>query len=311
MKVAAALAGASGTTSLAGLYNKVGKYMYRQHPKQKTGRSSTSSKIATNQFNVQRWYSKKRMPRRKKKQWKKFSKKVKAVFNKQLAPTFMLRRETGTVSSADNLQTSFTSLLYGGNGTSGSNDLQVIKQSLGVTVGLNKLKYRFESAVLDLALQASSENTNTCYVDIYEILCRKSLANANYNSPNSLFQDMSNIANQDPNADTKISYTDIGSTPFTNVLFCSYFKILNKRTLTLSPGQVAELQMRDSTNHNLWGGDVTSLSALKGLTRGYLMIVRGQFNGTKTPASTVNFAYTRHYCLRQISNDNVPISGIN
>ena len=268
----------------------------------KGGKKRVSDPLpATNQYDVKVRYAKRRMPRRKRNNWKSFTKKVHAVLNKNVAPTYFLFRETSVCSSTAGTQAWASVMLYTGNqGSAPNNDIGRIASgtvgALGNQVGT---KYRFEAGILDLLMR--NTGTATAIVDVYTIYCRKDVPNT-YQSPFSLITNLDSTANQDGNADTIISDNDIGYTPFHCPLFCSYYKVGKKTTLILSSGQISELQMKDPGNKNLWGIDYISKSSLRGWTKGYLICVRGAFDGLTTPGVSVGLAYTRSYTLREIND---------
>lgn len=270
------------------------------------GKRSSDNGPVTSQYDVRTWYKKKKMPRRRRKAWKKFKSKVQAVLNKEIAPTYFLYRTTTTLSSLDNQQGWGSLMLYTAyGGAAPNNDLYQIsvglKGALGNQIGA---KYRFESACLDVLLR--NKGTNIALIDVYTVYCRADLPD-NYASPYVALTSFDSLANQDNNADPKIADTDIGYTPFTCPLFCSFFKVVKKRTLTLSGGAVTEMQMRDAKNRKLWGIDYVGKPALRGWTKGYMVCVRGAYDSTagKTPAVNVDCAYTRHYCLRQLQDTSI------
>lgn len=264
------------------------------------GKKVTDSKIATNQYDVRGRYYKKRMPRRKKKQWKQFQRKVNAVLNKQIAPTYFLFRTTTQLNSVQDAQDWASCMLYTANTPDPNNDLGRIAIGLMGNAG-NQIgtKYRFEAAVLDLLIR-NTGSTTAC-VDIYTIYCRKDVPD-NYVSPFVLISQLDDTANADTQGDPKINEKNIGYTPFHNPMFCSYYKIQQKRTLILGAGEVSEVQMRDAKNRKMYGIDFVGKSSCAGWTKGYLLCTRGAFDGVITPATSIGLAYTRSYTLREISD---------
>lgn len=299
------IAAAARATSTYNQFRSGGSYT------QQRGGRSTEPGIVSNQFQTKQWYKKKRMPRRKRKQWVKFTKKVRAVFNKEMSCQTILRREVGTASAAINTQNFFNAMLFPADGVVASmNDLVEIKKSLAGTAAVgDKSKFRIESGVLDLAIQAKATNTNTLYADVYSIVARKDLPSSMYTSPTNMFANLTSESTVDLEGDTRIAPTDIGSTPFSMPLFCQYWKILSKKTITMTPGQVAEMQLRDSKNKYFMGKVVEDKTSIKGWTQGFFIIIRSQYNGTETPSCALDFGYTKHYVCRNIDNgSNVTIS---
>lgn len=280
------------------------QYRYNQAANAHASRrnySNSDNAPVTSQYDVKTWYKKKNMPRNKKKKWKKFSNKVKAVFNKQIAPTIFLYRTVASINASADQQAWASVMLFTADGAAPPNeDLQRISVGLKGSGG-NQIasKFRFESGCLDLLMR--NPGSVSMLVDIYTIYCRKDVPD-NYTSPVNLLTSLDNNASADANADAIIADTDIGFVPFSSPLFCSFFKVSKKRTLTLGAGSVSEIQLRDAKNRKLWGIDYVGKPCMRGWTKGYLLCIRGAYNGTTTPAVQLDIAYTRHYVLRQIQD---------
>ena len=242
----------------------------------------------------------------------KFKKRVKAALNKEIAPQVTLMRNTGSMLSVSNGQAWGTFMLYTSFGnTTAANDLEKIFQGIqGAGGNYLATKFRFESGVLDLLLANNANATNdgpatkTAICDVYTVVCRTDVANAQYQSAFEVITNSDALANQDVNADAKITDADIGYTPFSNPIFCKFFKVMKKRTIILSPGQITEMQLRDPKNYTIYGQPFNTKSCVRNMTRGYVICVRGvyepQGGAPITPAVRVTFAYTRHYVTRQL-----------
>lgn len=289
-----------------------------------TRRNFQSTGVVSNQYDVKTWYKKKNMPRGKKRKWKTFSKQVKAVLNKEIAPTIKLLRETGSFQTNTNTQNWGLAIMYTCDGTvAPNNDITECKLAI-VGSGGNDFatKYRFESACLDLLIRNDTDTwipslslepiPRRLVIDMYHVVCRQdipiSLASNLYNLIGQTF----NYANDDADTidDGKILLDDIGAVLFHNPIFCRYFKILKKQAIQLGPGQHVELQMRDPKNRSMYGLQSEQKLALKGWTKGFIYSIRGipQVSGPSgaqsltTPAVHVSTGYTRSYVMRPLKD---------
>lgn len=318
----AAIAGSGVYTSRGTKANRKSGFSYTGTRKRNFG----STGIVSNQFDVKTWYKKKNMPRRRKAGWKKFSRKVKAVVNKEIAPTIKLLREAGAFGTNTNRQNWGIALLYTADGSSApNNDIAVCKLSV-VGSGGNDFasNFRFESACLDLIMKNDTDTYNhgvpqnvdpqKIVVDLYHVVCRKdiplSVAANIYAFINSTFSYSND--DQDTTDQGKIELTDIGAALFHNPLFCRFFKILKKQAIQLGPGQSVELQMRDPKNRKMYGLASEGLIAKKGWTKGFVYSIRGvpQTFGVipqafNTPAVHVSTGYTRSYVMRPLQQQTV------
>lgn len=289
-----------------------------------SSRSRGSTGVVTNQYDVKTWYKKGRMNRRKRRSWKKFSNKVKAVLNKNIAPTIKLLRHTGQFTTGDNAQNWSAALLYTSDGTfAPDRDIQICKDSI---VGLGNdfaTKYRFESACLDLIMKNDTDtfvfpepigvDPQKIIVDLYQVECRKDVPNSVATGIYSLLFNTFTYANDDADATDvgKILLTQIGAAIFHNPLFCRYFKVVSKKAIQIGPGQSVELQIRDPKNKNLFGLSSEGISAKRGFTKGFIWSIRGvpyYDNATTnviTPRVHMTIGYTRSYVMRPLQSQTI------
>nr|UOF78224.1 putative capsid protein [Cressdnaviricota sp.]UOF78934.1 putative capsid protein [Cressdnaviricota sp.] len=229
----------------------------------KTKKKFTTTGGITNQHDVKRMYSKKRMPRRKRKLWKRFVQKVDALEKSKLGSLVKVineRVETGAVLPGT--QGIAIVHLYGGAGTNtfretGTSDLTDLNTEVfagGVYNVSNTTKYQFWSACLDVTFSNQTlENVQEPYtrsieVDVYEIV----YSNKPCDDVPSLFG-VFGVGTGDtlPLGTGSIpAITNRGVTPFEmpSAIRLSNMKILKKTKYFLGDGQCATYQIRAPVN---------------------------------------------------------------
>lgn len=272
--------------------------------------------ITSRQKDVTNQYRYKRMPRRKRKAWKKFSKKVVAV---QIAQTGLktVVFNYGNIHSAEfsTEQGYFHCDLYGCLGASdsafgaGRNDMRrlfsndpSIEQNIGpLNPRLGKLI--FGSAVIDMTIRNPTEFDSE--VDIYYISYVKNDTNpsltTSFNGGINIDEPINgSIPNQ------VIELTQRGTTPFDMPAALSQngVHIMNKKKLLLPPGASSFIQYRDPRNHTIeWGNIVTTGHAQKKLTYSVLVVHKKAVGAPSELISQLAFGVTRKYSYHEIINN--------
>lgn len=245
-------------------------------------RSKTSSPAAlTVQHDYRQTYKKKNMPKYKRKAWKKFSKKVLAVANKDRGlVTVLYNRRIYSTDVLATQQCVLATHLYGHNGDASANN-ECGQKDLATIVSNNLLlggyevvntdstlaqfntgaispveKIMFESAVLDMTL--FNPTNGTLEVDVYTIVYKK----FNVNNETKLVPSFADF--NETTADVapmqwgvgagssfpKIDLKQRGATPFEmgQVLSRHGISILKKEKFYISAGQSVNKQFRDAKN---------------------------------------------------------------
>lgn len=255
------------------------------------GRRATSGQGVTDQYDRRLIYRKRRMPRYKKRQWKRFRNRVLAVSEKDLGSRTVVFNsqynysETGTNCDTKNVlgQIALYSIKHAVFGF--FNDIDNITSSdpLGATNG----KFLFHSAVLDVTITNVTKMVPdgagetepvvpwTLELDIYEISCSK---NFETQSASSTLLDCFDEGATDTPAiwGTSLTLADRGTTPFDLPSALSEFgiRVWKKTKYELSYGKTITYQIRDPKRHIV---DRASISDYKstnkpGLTRWLLII---------------------------------------
>ncbi|WP_445772244.1 hypothetical protein [Rheinheimera sp.] len=237
-------------------------------------RRQTTGIGVTNEHDRQRVYSKRRMPYRKKRRWRRFVRKINYIAEKELGTrTVVFNRTVTKANSSADQQLNFTVALYGNKSTLSDmndiNNISALENSSDPTAaeGISTddtTKLFFQSGIFDMTIRNSSEvNLNTLAepvweeapkatleVDIYEIICSRLFKNSEsdlYACFNMAMGDTKDIAN----ATAGIQIQGRGCTPWDLPHALSYYgmKILKKTKYRISQGNTITYQMRDPRRH--------------------------------------------------------------
>lgn len=231
----------------------------------------------TGQHDSVNMYRRKRMPRRKRRRWVKFAKKVNYIINKQVAPCSLVRTVViQRRAAAINTQLLGVASLYSGYGTNfdlSDDQITLLKdaalRAYGDSTKFYQAQVKVTSAVLDITfenLADAADNASTpswftstkvdAEVDIYELQCIRDvmIQDATQNNRD-IYDFIINCTNEQPRPTTgddsagavigsTLSSTNVGWTPFQSSKFCKYFKVLKKTKKYLTPGGYFTYQIR-------------------------------------------------------------------
>lgn len=261
-------------------------------------KSLTSSAPLTTQYDSRRLYKYKRMPKRKRKAWAKFSKKVRAVTN-ILGNHYLSYTSVGGQVPAAGNQAYGYSLIYGITGVTsghGNDDIFKIVPDLGFSAA-KQFKLMFKSATLDAEWSTPTTNAGSVTLDLYEIICRKDIPNSTGNNLADIFFEGIASLTAAPGSTGALAAGQVGVTPFQSKLFCQNVKILSKTRVLMSPGQTCHKEVRDPKNRTLQFTDTYNHMLCKGgWTRGFFWIAEAVTDGTLfSPGFQINYADLRNY----------------
>lgn len=218
----------------------------------------------TSQHDSRLVYRKKRMPRRKRKAWTKFSRKVHAVFEKQLGTKTIVFNDSVSVSPASTaVQTWNLYLLYGKNGdvaassAIGIADLQGLVQRLSGSTSLTTTsneKYKLSTAVLDTTYTNTDSLGKSIELDIYEVYFRKEVSDSTPGRTMTTAESATGTVT----TGTSLTMTSRGVTPFDLPLFISQtgMVITKKTKYFLGAGNSITYQIRDTKNRTVTKYDI-------------------------------------------------------
>lgn len=239
-----------------------------------TKRQTTSGQGVTTQYDQKRIYRKRRMPRFRKRRWRRFVKRVNAVAEKELGTRTVLFNQStqfqnttpgNQVIGVAGLYTLRSTLAYNGDlfQISGLENVADQTAALGETID-DTTKYMFHSGVLDLTIRNDSTFTLDGIVfsldsraklelDIYEISVGKTARDAtgNFNSISTILEDGETITKTIGGAGTQIRLRNRGATPWDLPAGLAKFniKVWKKTKYFIPNGDTMTYQIRDPRRH--------------------------------------------------------------
>ena len=235
-------------------------------------------------------YRYKRMPRRKKKGWVKFVKKVRYIANREQGLKKHLFQDVQRLTSTVDKCGFYSASLYTPDAqVNGCHaDMGTIFRSIltaSVFDNINDVNYSadadkkliFESAVMDLTWR--NDGVSTVIIDLYQFRTRKTFGLAGLDSSNNvhgiyetgMWKQGRVIDEEDGNSlgTGKIVPTEWGTTPFMSSLFCQTFKIVQKKRITIAPGNFVSITLKDPKTRVVNATDCRARICMAGLTHGY------------------------------------------
>lgn len=292
-------------------------------------RRGTSGVGVTTQHDSRLVYRKKNMPRRKKRRWRAFTRRVNFIEEKELGSRTVLFNQN-IVSYSDKYTSGsgiMTLALYPQTSTySWLSDLNVIAglenagnptAAAGATID-QQTKILFQSAVLDFTLRNNcinpqsglSDNSFQLEVDIYEVSCRKDFvvginAGTIYGTLGLAIDGEQASERALNGVGSSIRPTDRGATPWecTSALSKLGLKIYKKTKYFIPAGNVITYQMRDPKKHKLSFRDIGTEAGPNrpGLTRWLLInykMIPGISLGATSAQERISVGITRKYMYK-------------
>lgn len=285
-------------------YRAVQKYRKSGNSRTLTKNTVRSGNGVTSQRDVRQVYRRRRMPRRKRKRWVNFVKKVHAATDASVATRSVLFNNTLQIGGTAAAQTVGTISLYGWRGTVatdavGTADVRTMTQR-DADIDATNEKWRFTSGVLDCT--ASNIGGAPLEVDVYEVIKtgRSRVTNGNLN-----LEYTAMLAATDPQpsgaggAYTNPTIFTRGWTPFNcSLASVKGIKIIKKTKYFLPEGETFTYQIRDPKNHWVGGEDINDASGnefcKEGMTR-MLFIVAKSVVGSLSDTFELVVGCTRSY----------------
>lgn len=210
------------------------------------------------QHDTQLIYRRKGMPKRKRRQWKRFINKVKAVNLKATGTSSVVQNDQVNEyetydPSANRYQTLAGACLYGrasNQPTGGWNDLDdMYAGDTRVLSGPGKIL--FTSAILDVTITNTAANSVNLEVDLYHVICKKAgLPKDMTSKPADYFANAATATGNVPGSATGLTIYQRGVSPFEIPVAISTggWKIIKKIKHFVTNGQSFTYQIRDPRN---------------------------------------------------------------
>lgn len=288
----------------AGRLIATGVNAYRVARRAFSGRTGTRNlKFAgspiTGESDFRTTYRRKPMPRKKKKQWRKFTKRVQAVQLKGSGSQFLVNlRQQRVLSNVNGGKQTFTSIhtacgLTGLGGAGGTDDFLTIAQRVVAAsqvpgVALDNVKFVVSGWMVET--QIVNNGTNTAYIDMYYWRASKKVPqfmDATQVSAANIFEKgFSDMAANFPGGGSSLDAFDYGATPYQNPQFSRTMKIWKKTRVKLAPGGVTQVETRSGKNYfRTWSIDEDY--GMDTCTEGIFMITYG-IPGAVQPPNPIN-----------------------
>lgn len=239
--------------------------------------------------------------KRRARKWKRFVRKVRAVQLKDHGKLSMIMDDFVSGSSSAGQQCAAFVLLGGvrGNGTGEADLRNLFDEAISQSPDASRLL--LNTAVLDLQITTTEATESSCELDVYEFVCIKDVPNTIFGVTASTvtmqsFFDKGLSAQPTVGAGgTQLATTSVGTTPFDNRFFCQHFKIVKKTKFLLGLNQYVTYQIRDPKNKVIPGYQRRDLLAMKGFTRGVMLVAKGLVASGAIPTTDFAVYSNRHY----------------
>lgn len=314
-----------GTFSGVGRALRYGFKAYKSYTKLRTKRQrAIEPPPVTGQHDYKTDYVRKRMPRRRRRRWLSFKKKVDFISDKKHGLKSWIVTQPETFTATQDTSNMFVEELFSIDGDTNHKDVgDIARAILGDTVfnneysvsgssGINTSKaISFESANMEVTM--TNTGANGAIVEVYHFQCRKDarqFATPGYNNPGGYYvvgfnktstpSDPDTLNDPDPVVSDPLTFSTVGTTPFQCPLFCSHFQIIKREKFTVPAGSSIQKSLRIPKNRSLNVNNLRSLNCKRGWTEGFLFQFQGlpgSVTGTavKALATTVNVLTVKRY----------------
>lgn len=258
--------------------------MRRSFTRTKSSRMSSNPAPITGESDWRKVYTRRPMPRRRRKRWVSFKRKVAHVVQHQVAPKFQVFTRSVSTSAAENTQNVvLLHTVLGGNGSSPeTNDVrelveraQAIMPPEVVTPASILTPWRIHVTGWMIETQVTNRETYPIYIDMYYWRTKKDtpveLANVY-----ALWEDsVADVVQNDPSIGGQIAIGDYGVTPFQGVQLAKHIQIWRKQRVKLAGGSTTQVEQRSGRNYRFDYSVVEHYSLLRRATEGILMVFYG------------------------------------
>lgn len=240
----------------------------------RVGVKNTEARSNTYQHDAEKRYQRRPMPRRKKRRWVRFTKKVKHV-TLQMQPLQVYTQEgTVNVTSAVNQGNAWSRML-GGIAVSGNDEiLQSFQSAYNVVGASNCYDYRLYLKSICMDVEVTNNGSGPVIIDVYTIAVRKPYDVAT--SVHNLYSTSLSELAATPNGGT-VTNTKTALTPFDAPNFTTFWRVLKKTEYIIGAGNTVTLQLRSAADKYIEGKSMSSsVQGMRGLTKAFLFTWHGQ-----------------------------------
>lgn len=288
---------AVGTYNMLGTGVRYAQKAYKAYRKVVKPRTGVTPPVSSFQNDNVPRYRYKRMPGRKRRSWKRFTKRVKHV-TLQMQPLQIYTDSQLQSQSTLTGEGGAYSMMCGGTFTLNNDEIYRMFQgayNVATNAACAPYKLFLKSLVLDMMI--TNTGSNTAIIDVYHLKCRNEVQGSF-----TLHTQWTNAIGElaaDATGGT-VSAVDPCITLFDAPNFCSYWKVISKREIILGVGQTTSMQIRIPTNRHVDGKElVTAPQALRNFTQAFFIQWHGAPTATGFGATTLQFGTTKvgHYAI--------------
>ncbi|QDJ95210.1 capsid protein [Capybara virus 2_cap1_255] len=239
-------------------------------------------------------YTYKRMPRRKKRAWRKFVKRSRAVTLGLSAPNFLVITRQYNLTSTANKQ-GYTDIhtVLGCAGSTTCSDIQQLASRVQAVTGAANIDQKFAITGWLAETQVINTSATPVYLDLYYWRCHKAVPNFVAGLPgsvNRLYQQgLVDLAGNAPVGGSTLDGNDYGVTPYQCPLFSGHLKIYRKTRVKLSAnGGLTQIETRSGKNYFRNFDVDVNLAMDENTTQGIFMIVYGAPSSMNPTAEATN-----------------------
>lgn len=295
----------------AGMAYKRGRSRTRTVPRKRARFSRTFSRgrsklrsapgAISTQHDVSHVYRKRRMPRRRRRAWVRFSRKVKAVGLKASSQHYNVILRNGAFTSVADKQ-GFVQVhtTMGLNGDADTND---VSRLLDLAVASARILKKDAGKLIVSGWMCETQivnvGANAGYVDLYYWRCKAKVPAALPSAADVWVNGLGDLDTLFPIGGSPLDIQDYGVTPFQSPNFSRLINIYQKKRVLLNPGGVTQVETRSGKNYyRNWSVDEEY--SMDKCTEGILMVTYGvpsAANVVATPMSlrvSTNKTYTWH-----------------
>lgn len=250
------------------------------------------------------------MPARRRRPWVKFSRKVKHILHKQVAPKFSVYLRQETVSTAANKQNvSDIHTILGLNGFANNTrdvgnivDRAYLEESDPLKSNVKQMRVHISGWMAET--QITNTGPGTAYIDMYYWRAKADVPNALVTFSSIFSNGLGDLASNFPVGGSTLDALDYGVTPFQSPQLSKSVRIWKKTRVKLAPGGVTQIETRSGKDYyRKWGYD-EHLSMGRGCTEGVYFIIYGvpsTINAVADPV-TVLFSTNVNFTWRLVES---------
>lgn len=302
----------------AGLTYRLGRGVHRaikgRNGTRTNGKKTSAPGPITGESDWRHVYRRKPMPRRRRKRWTSFRRKVTHIIRKQVAPQFQVfaRQQTITaISSQQTLSNIHTVLGATGAAPQTTDISELFNRALfiadinGIVPTRSNLRLHITGWMCETSIK--NNEAETCYLDCYYWKTKRDLPSAIADFSALWNASLGDVANNAPvvAGTTSLSTGDYGVTPFQGAQLAKTVNIYKKVRVKIAAGGTCQLEQRSGRDYyRVWSFD-EHYSLIRNCTEGIFFVAYGAPNTLNPVSAPVNLSLSTNvnYTWRAIADN--------